>query len=237
MLRVYDARKSVLKILSDLAVAFSLAIPACAGTIGSAELSANAQLIDFDDLVGGSCNLCGTSVTNQYQGAGVTFNNPTYPGEATAEKNLTPFVPSASGNMLFIFQGGQLGQLPALPFQILFSTPVRAATFDFGSSANAYLELSAYDSQGTLIETDQYTGDPAPIGLAGLAGIQTASPISRLDVSYHLSGDPSRTLNLSIDNLRFDVAAPEPASMLMIASGLALAGILRFSRSRRRKLD
>jgi len=226
-----------MKILAGLTVALSLAVPASAGMIGSGALSADAVLIDFDNLLGGSCNLCGTPVTTQYQALGVTFNNPTFAGEATAENNLTPFVPNASGNMLFIYQGGQLGQPPALPFQILFSTPVRAATFDFGSSANAYLELSAYDSQGTLIETDDYVGDPALIGLAGLAGIQTASPISRLDVSYHLFNDPNRTLNLSVDNLRFDVAAPEPASILTIGSGLVLAGLLRFSRARRIKRD
>src|SRR5271154_1980870 len=78
--------------------------------------------ITFDDLTGGNDNLEGPSVTNQYSGLGVTFNNPSFPGQDTADTNLTYSIPNASGpNALFVYQGG--GQQGVAPFQILFSTP------------------------------------------------------------------------------------------------------------------
>src|SRR5581483_668010 len=56
----------------------------------------NTTLIDFNNLVGGNCNLCGTAVTNQYSNIGVTFANPSYSGQDAADNNLTSYVPGAS---------------------------------------------------------------------------------------------------------------------------------------------
>ena len=94
--------------------ALLVCIPLCAGPIDSSSFTGDATLINFDDLMGGDCNGCGQSVTDQFATLGVTFNDPSFPGEATADSNLTPLIPGASpANALFVFQGGQVGELPA----------------------------------------------------------------------------------------------------------------------------
>lgn len=212
----------------------SLGISLDGGPITAANFGSNATVVNFDDLTGGSCNLCGPSVTNQYSGLGVTFNNPSFPGQDTADTNLVPFFPDASApNALFVEQGGALGQTPAVPFQILFSVPVTMAGFYYGSSSGAYLELDAYGANHQLLESVDFTGTTAPIGLEGFAGLEESSPIVELDVSYHPLSDPSRTLNFSIDNVEFQGnQVPEPSTFAPIAGGLAALALGRRSRAR-----
>jgi len=176
-------------------------------------------------MAGGNCNLCGPSVTNQYASSGVIFNNPAYPGQVTADTNLTPAIPGSSfPNALFVSQGGQMDQPSAMPFQILFSIPITAVGLDYGSSLNSFLRLDAYSSDNTLLESLIYVGSLSPIGLGGFAGIRESTPIARLDLSYHPYSDPSRTLNFSIDNLRFEASpVPEPSAAMLV--GLGLLGI------------
>jgi hypothetical protein len=213
--------------------AWLLCIPLCAGPINSSSFSSDATLINFDNLAGGNCNLCGQSVTDQFVALGVTFNDPSFPGSGTADSNLAPLIPGASpANALFVFQGGLVGELPADPFQILFSVPVTMVGFDFGSSADSFLRLDVYDSSNVLLDTVDFVGNAAPIGLAGFAGIEESTPIARVDVSYRPDGDPSRTYNFSIDNLQFEGdPAPEPSTFVMMA-----AGFLGIALGRRRKL-
>ena len=196
--------------------ALTVALSLHAGSIGPSGFTSGATLINFDDLTGGDCNLCGPSVTDQYAAQGVTFNNPTYPGQDTADDNLTSLVPGASSpNMLYVFQGGLISSPIAQPFQILFSVPVNMAGFVFGSSADSFLEISAYSASDQLLETIDYVGTSAPIGLAGFAGIEESTPIAELDVSYHPNSDASRTFNFSIDNLVFQASSvPEPGTIL-----------------------
>jgi len=192
-----------------------------ASTISSSGFSNTATMINFDGLAGGNCNLCGTSVTNQYSSVGVLFNNPTYPGGETTDTNLTASFPNASApNLLYVEQGGMLSDPPAQPFQILFSVPVTAVGFDFGSSTMASIELDAYGLGHQLLETENFVGDPAQIGLAGFAGLDELTPIVELDVSYHPWIDPTRTLSFSIDNLEFQGgSAPEPSTLALITAG------------------
>ncbi len=185
--------------------------------------SNNAVTINFDDLRGGNCNLCGPAVTSQYSSLGVTFNNPSYPGEDTADSNLTSLIPGSSApNALFVHQGGLLSDPAALPFQILFSIPVTMVGFDFGSSTDAFLVLDIYGAGHQLEETQIFVGDAAPIGLAGFAGVQEISPIVEVEVSYHPNSDAARTFNFSMDNLIFEGnPVPEPSSAAMAIIGLA----------------
>jgi hypothetical protein len=184
------------------------------------DFPAGGTTITFDDLAGGNCNLCGPSLTNQYRGLGVIFNNPTFPGQDTVDTNLTYSIPGASGsNALFVYQGG--GQQGVAPFQILFSTPVETVGFDWLSSFDSFLELDAYNQEGALLETVTYVGSSTPQGLGGFAGLQEAANISRLDVSYHPDFDPTRSYNFSIDNLSF-TEVPEPSGVVM--GGLGLFG-------------
>jgi hypothetical protein len=150
----------------------------------------------------------------------VQFNNPSFPGQDTADTNLTFGIPNSSPpNALYIAQGGHINDLPAMPFQILFSVPVTMVGFDYASSPDSFLRLDAYDTNGALLESLMYVGGPSPIGLGGFAGIQESTAIKRLDVSYHPNSDPSRTFNFSIDNLEFE-NAPEPGTFGLIAIGL-----------------
>jgi hypothetical protein len=193
-----------------------------ASTISSTGFSNTATMINFDGLAGGNCNLCGPAVTNQYSSVGVLFNSPTYPTGDTADTNLTASFPNASGpNLLFVEQGGMLTDPPAQPLQILFSVPVTAVGFDFGSSTMSYIQLDAYGLGHQLLETERFTGDPAQIGSAGFAGLDEVSSIVELDVSYHPSSDPARTLSFSIDNLEFQGgSAPEPSTMALLVTGI-----------------
>jgi hypothetical protein len=211
----------------------SLGVSLHAGPITSSNFSSNATVINFDDLTGGNCNLCGPSVTNQYAARGVTFNNPSYPGQDTADTNLVPYFPDASApNALFVEQGGLLGDSPAAPFQILFSVPVTTVGFDYGSSSNAYLELDAYGANNQLLESLNSNGISTPMGLEGFAGLEESSPIVRVDVSYHPNYDPGRTFNFSIDNLEFQAnQTPEPCTFVLIAAGLLAMPVWRHVRA------
>ncbi len=201
---------------------FALCLSIEGSPITQSAFSNSATLINFDNLTGGNFNLCGTSVTNQYASLGATFINPSYPGEDTADTNLTSSFPDASPpNALFVEQGGLLSDPPAAPFQILFSVPVTSVGFDFGSSVDAFLELDAYGAGHQLLETQYFVGTAAPIGLEGFAGLEESSPIVELDVSYHPFSDPCRTFNFSIDNLEFEGSSvPEPSTFALIVAGI-----------------
>jgi hypothetical protein len=216
---VPKGKRRLILCLGALSLGFSLD----GGPITPSNFGSNATIINFDDLTGGNCNLCGPSVTSQYAALGVTFNNPSYPGQDTADTNLVPYFPSASApNALFVKQGGLLSDPAAAPFQILFSVPVTMAGFDYGSSSDSYLELDAYGANNQLLESLNFIGTSAPIGLEGFAGLEESSPIVRLDVSYHPNSDVSRTFNFSIDNLEFEGnQTPEPSTLALIAAGLA----------------
>src|SRR5579859_4772918 len=113
-----------LRLLSTLAVCTYLH----AGAIGLSSLTSTATIINFDDLSGGNCNLCGPSVTSQYSALGAVFNNPSFPTQETVDTNLTSGIPnSSSQSALFVEQGG--GQFGVIPFQILFGVPVTMVGF------------------------------------------------------------------------------------------------------------
>lgn len=209
--------KSLLRFIFCL---LALGLTLYGGTITSSNFSSSATVINFDDLTGGNGNLAGPSVTDQYSLLGVTFNDPSYPGDDTADTNLTPYMTDASApNALFVYQAGMMGQAPAAPFQISFSVPVDMVGFIYASSINAYLEVDVYGANNQLLESLDFTGDSAPIGLEGFAGIQESTPIAQFDISYHLDSDPCRTLNFSIDNLEFQ-ETPEPSTFALIIGGL-----------------
>lgn len=206
--------------------------------LSAVTICAHAAVISFDDLTGQACyplniTTCGPNVTDQYASLGVTFENPSSGGQDVVDTLLTPFIPSAAGpNVLFVYQGGGSPNQPQdTPFQILFSVPVTTIGFDYGSSTNSFLELDVYGSANTLLETVDFEGSPAPIGLAGIAGVQGSTPITRVDVSYHPDFDPGLSYNFSIDNLEFGSTVPEPSTLAMAAAGFLGIALGRRSRS------
>ncbi len=193
---------------------------ASADPISILDFAAGATLIDFEDLPAGNCNGCGTQVTNQYSLFGVLFDDPTFPGGATVQNNLTFGVPDASGsNILFVRQGGLIGDPAATPLKLTFTSGVDRVGFNYASSADSFLLLQAFNGN-QLVESLTFTGSPTPIGWGGFAGIGTQIAFTSLEISYHPLADPSRTLNFSMDNLRFE-SVPEPSSLMLGALGLA----------------
>lgn len=83
------------------------------------------------------------------------------------------------------------------------------------------IKLRSNDGQGTLLETVIYIGSSTPQGLVGFAGVQEASNIGRLDVSYHPNFDPAKSYNFSMDNLGF-AEVPEPSTACL--AGIAFLG-------------
>jgi hypothetical protein len=208
---------------------------AVSGSIRAGEITSfpgAGTTINFDDIQGGNCHLCGPSITTQYAGLGVTFNNPTFPGQVTEDTDLDSSIPNNSApNALFIYQGGG-GPSTVLPFQILFSTPVNTVGFNWLSSFAASLQLDAYDRQGIFLETVTIVGVASLQGLGGFSGVQESVDIGRLDVSYHPDFDPTRSYNLSIDNLTFAEIVPEPTTVVMTGLGFAGTILLRWRRRR-----
>lgn len=232
-MKVFNTRLSMLFVgaLGLISSAEASAIPASA-------LDGNSRLINFDNVTGGDCNLCGPSVVGQYAAEGVTFQNPTFQGADTIDANLAPYMLNDSlPNVLFVYQGGLLAQDPAAPFQILFSDPVTKVGFDFGSSTNSFLLVDVFGADNQWLETLTFTGSAAPIGLEGFAGIEESSAITRLYISDRPNSDPRRTLNFAVDNLRFDTSVvPEPSSLVLVCLGsLGMLGF-RLRRSLCRRL-
>jgi hypothetical protein len=210
---------------------FLLSILAASGTLRAGEITSfpgAGTVINFDNLVGGNCHLCGTPVATQYAGLGVTFNNPTFPDQETADTDLTSSIPNGSApNALFVYQGG--GQAGVAPFQILFSTPVNTVGFDWLSSFMSHLQLDVYDRQGAFLESVTVVGTSSLAGLGAFSGVEEPVDIGRLDVSYHPDFNPALSYNFSIDNLTF-AEVPEPSTMVTAGLGLLCTMLLLLPR-------
>lgn len=219
-----------------LLTAVTLGCSLGAATIDVSSFTPGATLIDFNNVDGGNCHLCGTSISTEYASLGVTFNNPSYPGMDTVQTNLTFGIPGATGpNALYVAQGGHIGDPAAAPFEIDFSIPVTMVGFAYGSSADSFLRVDVYGMNNTMLESLVFVGDPCPIGSGGFAGVEESSAITRLELSYHPNADPNRTYNFSIDNLQFQgdppepsiTANPEPSTLALLALGILVIGIAR----------
>ncbi len=140
-----------------------------------------------------NCHLCGPSITTQYAGLGVIFNNPDFPNQETEDTDLTCSIPNSSApNALFIYQGGG-GPIAVRPFQILFFNPVNTMGFDWLSSFAASLQLDAYDRQGVFLEKRAIVGVNIAQEPGRFSGVQESVDIGRLDVSYHPDFDPTKS--------------------------------------------
>ena len=197
--------------------------------------TASAVLIDFEGLgltVGGSVPSIGIASFNaraDVQGSGYAF---VASGGSTG--NSGSF--SIPENTFITNVGGVGSNESVKTLEIFFSTPVTALQFDVCDIDSnppwtiERLTATAYDSSnsslgsvGTLAPTTGNLGDGDVVNIA----FGTIRGIARLLVQVDNVGTypPATQYGWGLDNLQFEVASipnpvPEPATMLLLASGL-----------------
>ncbi len=125
-----------------------------------------------------------------------------YPGATYAHNFLVDaYVPSAN----------------ALTITITLPTPVTAIGLDLGTFHGGALGF-AFSNGDTFTQSGT-----AAFGQTSFLGFTSSSPITSLSIT----GSRSNGEALVIDNVQYGIAAPEPASFVLLASGLLTVGCRR----------
>jgi hypothetical protein len=162
--------------------------------------TSRAVLITFENLSSG------VSVTNQYAAQGVDFSNATVL-TAGVSLNEMEFPPHSGTNVIYD---------AAAPVTVTFSTPYNdvGAYFTYATQ----ITLNAYDAHGNLLATllspfsknEAMSPGSTPDAFLGFAGV---GPISSISIVGDSLGG-----SFVLDDL---TATPEPAALLLWATGLA----------------
>jgi hypothetical protein len=179
-------------------------------------LSGTPTTIDFNGLP----YLDGQSITNQIPG--VTFS-PNVFYCATAGCSGGTFAPGYLAN----FNSGSFTAIN--PFEIIFSSAVSSAAFQL----QAGFSLIRYDFWMGAANVGSYVNMRGCCGDSGdfLWNGWENSEFNRITISAE-GGDQGAMI---LDNLQYQSTVPEPASMLLIGTGLA--GVAAARRRRKKKQD
>jgi hypothetical protein len=196
----------------------------------------NPTIINFNDAPDGA------AIGTRYAAQGVSFSH-LCAGFGPFVDNATNFtlVTATTAGPCEGLNVNPPGDPDALPHAFaLFSTPVNLVGFGVITDPDNDLFLEAYKSNG-VGGFDLLGFSLFPTGAAAtFAGIGFSTPFDLLVIDATFRPDPINGNGFAsgafiLDNFTFEAGVnpvPEPASMLLMASGLALGAIVRRRRSR-----
>lgn len=196
-----------------------LVTPASAMPIGYESFAGT--VINFDGLTGAPGLGGGEILGAQYTALGVTFDVPNYAAYATNGVLAVSTLLNSDPNVVWIDQGGGSGGPLALGMNINFSSPQSRVGLFMEGSVGSTFTLQVF-SGATWLETLTSGLAPGGAGAEGFLAVENAN-ITRA-VVYSTSG-AGNNWNFSIDDLKFAngdaPVIPEPASLLLVGTGLA----------------
>lgn len=209
---------------------FLVAGAVCLGVMLFQTQSADAVLIDFDDVASG------TNINSYYSAEGVTFGcfNGTMSNMCSGNAYaVTSILANSAPNVISLLStpGGALTDERYGYFRATFSAPVSVVSIDakavlppeyLGSTTNKPF-LQAFDSSNNWLATVDYSLAVSTEGWETLSISRATNDIAYVAFSsYSSSGHPVYGM---FDNLNFDYRnqepVPEPGTMMLLGSGVA----------------
>ena len=179
-----------------------------------------AVTIDFDDLVGP------VVLSNQYAGLGVTFSafEDAAPVGAIAGLSLTATSHTAPNVWSNCFPTVCSGRADVL--RIDFATPVNNLQWFTDTAGPSQPTFNAYAFDGTLLESILATATPE--------GTYALSAFSAVGISYVELLQPDDFWGYYLDTISFEPAqaVPEPATLLLLGTGLGAVAARRRLKNR-----
>jgi hypothetical protein len=185
-------------------------------------------VINFDDLAGAPDLGTGEVLGAQYAASGVTFDVPNYAAYANNGSLATMTLLNSDPNVIWVDQGGGMGDAPAVGMNIDFSSPQSKIGLFMEGSVGSTFTLQVF-SGATLLETLTSGLAPSGVGAEGFLALENLNITRAVVYSTNSNG---KNWNFSIDDLKFAAVTPvpDPGSTLLLFS-MGLVG-LRAGRKR-----